>query len=175
MAAPQTSVSAPSVAFAGMLGDTNMVKYVRSYVNEEASAEIPFGVMVKEGTDPSKQAKALATGDTAVKFLGVTVHANSYAKPEELGDDGMKPGVVMGVLVEGTIWVPVEEAVTPASSVLVRIIATGDEVAGAFRDSADASDCIDVSGFCRFLTSTTGAGFALLQVNMANRAEKAAD
>lgn len=175
MAATQTSVSdRMTAAFAGMLADSSYVKNVRSYVNEEASAEIPFGVMVKQGT-AANDAKACASGDTSPVFIGVTVHSHAYAKPTEVGDTGVKPNMTLGVLTRGCIWVPVEEAVTPASAVLVRIIATGSEVAGAFRDTADASDCIDISGWARFVSTTTGAGFAQLEFDVANRSEKAAD
>ena len=45
--------------------------------------------------------------------------------------------------------------VTPASAPLVRAVAAGAEIAGAFRDTSDASDLIDVSHFCRFVSTST--------------------
>lgn len=164
---PQTTHTvAQSVAFAGMLGDSSLIKQGDSYVNGEASAEIPFGVVVKQGTLDNEAVKLTSTADV---LLGVVLHSHSYAKPEEVGDIGIKPNVQMTVLSQGRMWVQVEEAVTPASNVLVRAVATGDEVAGAFRDTADASDCIDISGFARYLTSAGAAGLALVEFDFRNR------
>lgn len=164
---PQTSVSAAMTeAFQGMLGDASYHKHVESYVNEESSAEIPFGVFVKRGTAANTAIKLTATSD---ELEGVVVHSHAYDKDNELGTTGLKPKVTMGVLARGRIWVPVEEAVTPASSVLVRAVATGSEVAGACRDTADGSDCIDISKYARFLTSTSGAGIALLEYDVIAR------
>jgi hypothetical protein len=59
--------------------------------------------------------------------------------------------------------------VTTASNVLVRAIATGSEVAGAFRDTADASDCIDITGYARYLTSAGIGEVALVEFDFRNR------
>jgi len=140
---------------------------VDSFVNEEASAEIPFGVAVKGGTNPENQCKLL----TAItdKLLGITVRSDSYQKGHELGDTGLKPGVVCRVARKGELLVTVEEAVTPASRVYVRAVVAGAEVAGAFRDTTDASDLIDVSAYCRFMGTTTGAGVVRLAFDFTMR------
>lgn len=164
---PQTSVTVGMTrAFAGMLGDVAYSKNCQSYVNSEASAEIPFGVMVGQGATDDTCLKLAAITD---KMIGIVAHSHAYNKDNELGTTGLKPKVTVDVLKKGTIWVPVEEAVTPASAVLVRAVAAGAEVAGAFRDTADASDLIDCSAFARYLTTTTGAGFALLEFDMTMR------
>lgn len=163
MAIPQTSVSeAPTAAFQGMLADTGPNNDVASFVNESTS-EIPFGVMVMQGT-ADDQCKPLAA--TTDKLIGIVVHSHAYDKDNELGSTGLKQYVSVGVLRKGRIWVPVEEAVTPASSVLVRAVAGGSEVAGAFRDTADSTDCIDISQFARYRSTTTGAGLALVEIDM---------
>lgn len=172
---PQTSVStSPTLGVPGLIADMNPNNDLRSYVNEEASAEIPFGVMVKQGT-AADQCKLLASGDTAASFIGVNVYNPSAAKPYVLGDTGIKSKQMCRVMTKGVVWVTVEEAVTPASAVLVRIIASGAEVAGAFRDTADASDCIDISGFARYLTAAGAGELAQVQIDMNMRGEKAAD
>lgn len=154
MATGFDSVSAAlPVAFPGMRASADPGN-IDSYVNGEASAEIPFGVCVAQGTDDKEAIKLAATSD---KLLGIVVHRHAYAYGVELGDTGLKPDVVMGVMTRGECWVLVEEAVTPASAPLVRAVAAGAEVAGAFRDTADASDLIDVSHFCRFIGSSTTA------------------
>lgn len=159
----QTSVAdAMTRAFQGMLADSAN-HTIESMTSEEASAEVPFGVMVKQGTSDTQFLKLTAITD---KLVGIVVHSHAYDKPNELGDTGLKPKVTAGILRIGRIWVPVEEAVTPASSVLVRAVVAGAEVAGAFRDTADASDLIDISHIARYRTTTTGAGIALLEINM---------
>jgi hypothetical protein len=70
MAAPQTSVSLQqTVSFKGQLGDSSMLKDCASYVNSETSAEVPFGIMVKQGTADDALLLCTSTSD---KFLGVT-------------------------------------------------------------------------------------------------------
>jgi hypothetical protein len=163
---PFTSVlSGIAVSFQGMIADsTNLI--VDTFVNGESSAEIPFGVCVKQGTDDAEAVLLTAITD---KLVGIVLHSNAYNKTNEVGSTGIKPDVVMNVARKGVVWVPVEEAVTPASAVLVRAVATGGEQAGAFRDTADASDLIDVSAFCRFRSTTTGAGLVKLEFDFTMR------
>lgn len=172
MSVPFTSVKqAIGAAIAGMLADTKLVE-IDSFVSEEASAEIPFGVMVKQGTADNGALKLTATSN---KLVGLVVHDHSYAKDTELGSTGLKPKTTLRVMTKGRAWVTVEEAVTPASAVKVRAVAGGSEVAGAFRDTADSTDCIDISAFARYLT-TAGAGeLALLDLDMSGRNDAVAD
>lgn len=160
MAFPQTAVaSAITGAFAGQSGDSSN-KQDDSFINGESSAEIPFGVVVQQGTADNECLLLTATSNV---LIGVTLHSNNYQLTTELGTTGVKPNVTMNVRSQGRVWVTVEEAVTPASNVLVRAVAAGSEVAGAFRDTADGSDCIDISGFARYLTSAGIAGLALVE------------
>lgn len=165
---PQTSISSSmTTAFAGMPYGSREPE-TDSYINGESSAEIPFGVMVAQGS-ADNECRLLATGDTVDDFIGITRHSHAYNKTNELGTTGVKPDCLLGVMVRGEAWVLVEEAVTPGSLPLVRIIASGAEIAGSFRDTADASDCIDVSAFCRFKSTSTGAGVVRLEFDMAGR------
>jgi len=157
-------------AVAGLLADNTLTKDCLDAFSEEASAEIPFGVMVGRGTADNGVLKLAATSDV---LAGVVVFAQSYAKPSELGDTGLKPGVDFNILNEGRVYVLVEEAVTPASSVFVRAVAAGAEVAGAFRDTQDGSDCIDISDYARYLTSAGAGEFAVLDFSM--RTSRAVD
>lgn len=168
MTIPQTSVAdAMTEGFAGLQADSNHNNDVRSYVNENAD-EIAFGLMVKQGTNDGQAALLDAVADIA-QMIGVLVHSHAYDKDNELGDDGLKQYVTMGVLQKGTIWVPVEEAVTPADDCFIRCVAAGAEQAGAFRTDADGVDAVDCSAFCRFLTTTTGAGVAQIQFDVTMR------
>lgn len=163
----QSSVTTSfTVGLAGQLADLHAMKNgdVLSKVSEESSAEIPFGVMLQKGTADGSCKLLSATTNS---LIGVSVHSHAYAPNHEVGDTGVKPKVCLGVLNVGRIYVTVEDDVTPASEVHVRAVATGDEVKGAFCD-ADGTDTIDVSAFCRYLTSASAGGLALLEVDMRN-------
>lgn len=163
---PQTSMGSAFTAYAaGFPVDLSKLN-VRSYINGETSAEIPFGVAVKQGATDSEALLAAAVTDD---LIGIVVGSHSYARDSEIGDTGVKPGVVMSVAVSGVLPVVVEEAVTPASAVFVRCVAGGGEQAGAFRDTQDTTDCRDISGMARYLTSAGVGGVALLEFDFTNR------
>lgn len=177
---PQTSVTVrPTQAFIGMLGDTAYSKNAEAYVNSEASAEIAWGFMVKQGaTDTS--ALLLSAGTDVDKLIGIVAYSQAYDKPNELGAWGLLPKITMGVLKKGQIWVPVDEAVTPASPVRVRnntnAGANGTLLGpGSFRTTASAGNTILCSSFMRFKTTTTGAGIALVEFDMTMRRLAVAD
>jgi hypothetical protein len=162
--AQTTYSTAHPEAFQGMDGTTNADDQTISRVNAEASAEIPFGVMVKQGaTDPA----CLKLTAVANDILGIARHAHVYEPFGTVGNAGagIPPGQAVGVKQRGEIWVPIEESVTQASDVYVRAVATGSEVAGAFRASADSTDCIKLFG-CRWVKAATGPGLGLLHINM---------
>lgn len=164
--AAQTTVSTdPAVAFAGMQGDSGNNR-VRSYVNEEASAEMAFGVMLKQGTADND---ALLLAVQTDRMIGVLVHSHAYNKDNELGTTGVKPNVSIGVLTHGWVWVEVTEAVTPASAVKV------DEAGGTFGDTATANETVDISPFARYLTSAGANEFALLELDMTGYVDRTLD
>ncbi len=167
-------------AVEGMLSDNSMIKDCLSRVSEEASAEIPFGRMLKAGSTDPQVLLPTATSDL---FAGVSVFNHAYAKPNELGDTGLKPMVAFNILNKGRLWVRTEDAVTQASEVHVRCVtggsngygAAGAESAGAFRGTADSTDCVDVSAFCRWMKSAGAGELAELEVDMTSVALSDAD
>lgn len=180
----QTSVDLNAPAgFAGMLGEGS--HKTRSYHNEESTAVMPFGIMIARGTsDPDEGALLPHTSAAAMAaaFAGVVLHSHHYDEEFEIGagagtlDDGLNPDVTLKVLTHGTVWVLPEEAVTPASDVRVRVVAGATEQAGAFRATADdVTDCVDVSAFCRWLTSAGAGEPALLEINMTLASQGVAD
>lgn len=153
------SVDMP-IAFAGLLADNARRKDTLSRSSEEATS-FPHGVAVVAGTDPDTQA-LLPTG--AADLLGVAQHSHA----NEVGGDDQNlvdEGKMFNVLHEGRIYVEVEEAVTPASPVFVRIAAgAGGSQLGAFRASADTATALQASG-ARFLTSAGAGEFAVLEID----------
>jgi len=168
MAAPQTAVSeAMAIGFAGALADSGN-KTCASKYSEEASAEIPFGVMVVKGTDEDNGVLLPHTSGVASAdiMMGVVVHSHAYAKDTELGDSGLKPKVSLDVLTHGRIYVLPEETVTPGDPVRVRVIAAGLEQKGAFRTTADSTDCVDISSFARWTKGGSSTVPAVLELDM---------
>lgn len=177
----QTSYSVyQSAGFAGMRADNSAIS-VDTAVNVEASAEIPYGVMVQLGAAIADQTSGQPgySSGTPVKLLaattddlwGIVMHDHTKATgltTSELGEDGLLPAACFNVMTVGRIYVPVEEDVAPGDSVFVRAVAAGAEQAGAFRKSADGTDCIDISARARWVKSGSTSQPAILEIDMRN-------
>lgn len=165
--AGQTSVAnAPIAALqAGQIDDTCALNDVMSYVNAEASSEMPFGRMLVQGT-ADRDAK-LMTIQTDV-MIGVLVHSQAYNRDNEIGSTGLKPKMTAGVMTRGRVWVAVTEDVTPASVVRV------SEVGGTFGDSASAGVTVVLKN-ARYLTTTLSGGLALLEFDILGRGSNTSD
>jgi hypothetical protein len=167
MTAQQTSVAAQSFAIAGTLAD-GAPKYQRSYVNE-AAAELPFGCAAKLGTDPDAQV-AVPTAQANI-IAGVTVHSHAYAKDVELGTNGVKTSVPIGVLKNGVIRVYSSEAiVVGTSAVRIRIDTNAgtDNLLGpgTFCKSSSAGHTILVTSGMKWVKGCGAGGVAELSVCM---------
>lgn len=162
---PQTEVkTVMDAGVEGQLADlwTEENGDVGTATSEEASAEISFGLMVAQGV--ADDGCKLLVEDAQLK--GVTVFSHLYAKPTELGDTGLKPGVTFDVLKRGRIIVLPEEAVTPQSEVHVRHTVQGNTRAGAFRATKSASNTLDITAFARWETSADAGEPAVLWIDM---------
>lgn len=171
MSAIQTSVSATSdVAFPGLVGD-NTAEDSRSLLNEEASAEIPFGMMVAKGSTEGGALKVAANTD---KLVGVVRHGHNYSKAPngELGTTGLKPGVTMMIHTDGPIWVLVDESVAVGDAVRVRGDTNSSTVPGTFCKTTSAGHTYLLKN-ARWLKGTVTLAdgttkIALLDIDMAN-------
>ena len=169
--AAQSSVTVKQArAFAGMQ-DASAEKRIESVVNE-GSTELAFGLMVGEGTDFNQCLELALQADIP---KGIVVHSHAYAKDEQLGDTGLKQYVILGVMTKGRIWVKVEEAVTQASDVRYRGVATGNEEFGAFAASADSTDLVDISAFANWKGYDSGTSLGLLEFDMTDKSGKVLD
>lgn len=134
----QTSVPTnQSSAFAGMLADISDAD-VRTFVSEEASAEMPMGAMVAQGAGSDG---AVLMASAASVPVGVVLHSHQYSKGTygELGSTGLKPKTCLNILNKGKAWVTVENAVSVNAPAYVRHTANGAGKLqpGAFRADAD--------------------------------------
>lgn len=142
-------------------------------LNEEASAQIQFGVMVKQG---SADDGALLQTVASNVLKGIVCRNHAYAQTSELGTTGLKPDVVMPFLKRGEIWVWTEETISSLDdAVRTRAVAAGNENAGDFRTTADTTDCILISKFARWASTRTGAGLVRLWIDMLGEDHAVAD
>lgn len=136
-----------------------------------AEGVIPFGRLVRAGTDPDRQVIPLsAAGDITNKKLvrGVAIH--THAIESTLGGSDVpsyKDKAAVSYMRKGRVAVQVEEAVTPADPVFARHTSGGggSEI-GRFRTDADTASAAELAN-ARYITSTTGAGIAILELNLA--------
>lgn len=137
---------------------------IGTYINE-TNATLAFGNVVvynSAGTVANSAKTIAATGDTV---LGVNVL--TYVDETAL-DANSRPGVkdeqVLNVANEGAVAVYVTGAVSPTSPVRVFYSASGTGYAGRFAHAFVSGKTVRLSN-ARFLTSTAGAGLAILELN----------
>lgn len=166
----QTSVTDAPIGVPGDIADLHTARNGRrpARTSEEASAVILPGVMVKHGTGDYGCLKLTATSNV---LDGIAIRAHDFAVGSEIDEStgGYKPGCTFAVGQSGSYFVRIEEDVTPTSDVRVRCVATGNEVAGAFRATADSTDCVDLTGLARWVRTAAAAdGVGELWIDLAN-------
>lgn len=176
----QTAVSDnPAIGSPGDLDDLHTANDgdIVSLANEEASASIVLGTMIKLGSSATLAKKL--TDSHEVPF-GIVTRAHAYLSPTEIDAlevdtdvffDALKPGAMMGIGRVGRFKVLIEEDVDFDDDVHVRAVATTGEVAGAFGKTDGGADTINISAFCRYcgdfdVDEDTGFGVAVVEVNM---------
>lgn len=176
MTAPQTTVLAtPDIGVPGQIADLNGAADAITFskTNKEASASMPFGIMVKQGTLDDD---VLLLTAAANKLAGIVLFDHDFHRDSELTSAGLKPGTTFGVGWQGPFLVTVEDAVTPASGVHIRhTTGVGGTQPGAFRGTAEATHTLDASAFARFLSSAGVGGVAELWIDLSNAALATAD
>lgn len=156
-----------ATGFAGML-DAESNPEVTTMRNDESSAAIPFGVAVKyddRANDPSSA--ALLTAITGEIVPGIVIHSHAYDSTQ-LDAVGVLPTHKLSILRKGRILVIAEEAVDAGDPLFVRAVAGVGELAGGLRMSADASDCIDMTGRGQWESVAAAGELAWLRVDFLN-------
>ena len=142
-------------AIAGTLYDLSP-RTIDSYVAETDTIALGMGVV--GGTDTEKQVKLPSVSVAAIKGIVIL-------QAKEQDDSGNSTYIdkdTVPVLHKGRAWVPVTGAVTAdAQAYLVFSGANAGKWAAAAGDPAVASA---ITG-AKFLTSTTGAGLAVVELN----------
>lgn len=166
----QTAVTDAPIGVPGDIADLHTARNGRQPArkSEEASAVILPGIMVKRGTGDYGALKLTATTNV---LDGIALRAHDFAVGTEVDEStgGYKPGAHFAVGQVGHYFVKIEEDVTPTSDVRVRCVATGNEVAGAFRATADSTDCVDLTALARWVrTADADDGVGELEIDLTN-------
>lgn len=154
----QTSVVQYGQAgFAGQIYDT-MFTDKMSYSAEGA---VPFGAVVRLGTNKERQVAAVGTG-AGQGALAIGVAVMTYVS--EVGANGQGVGYgntqTVSVMKRGRIWVTTNDAVVAGST--ANLVLSN----GTFTDEAVAAGIEAFTAFsARFITGTTGAGLAVVEIN----------
>jgi hypothetical protein len=137
---------------------------IGTYVNE-TNAVLAFGnvVVYNSAGTVANSAKTISAAADVVQGVNVLTYVDETAL-----DANSRPGVkdeqVLNVANEGAVAVFVHGSVTPATAVRVIHTATGVQYAGQFR-SAALSGKTAVLANARYLSSVTGSGLAIVELN----------
>lgn len=157
-----------SQPFAGVLGDYRSDYDIQSYVNDEVSAGMPFGIAVAKGATSDQSAILLVDGNS--KVIGLTVHDHArepfYLSGVSPAAAGIAPGWTLGVLRKGRMWVVPEVAVTAEDPLYARHTANGGLTQkGALRNDNDGGNALQIAQGVWKSTVAAGAP-ALVDVNL---------
>lgn len=176
----QTTVVTSMVAgFPGVIADNSMLKDEISYLNAEASLQMPFGTVVMQGTNDNDA--LLLTAGNVLKIIGPIIYSAAYQKNNELATVadanarlGLVPGTLLGIGKRGRMWVKTEEAVTPASVVRVRCTNAGLGQ-GTFRTTSAGGGLSMLLVGWKYLDSVGANGLTRIDFDMSFRSQFTAD
>jgi hypothetical protein len=137
---------------------------IGTYVNETGAA-LAFGnvVVYNSGGTVANSAKTISGTTGTVQGVNVLTYVDETAL-----DINSRPGVkaaqVLNVANEGAVAMYVHGSVTPATAVRVVHTATGVQYAGQLRSAALSGKTAVLSN-ARFLSSVTGSGLAIVELN----------
>jgi len=113
---------------------------INTFLNEEETGVMSFGVGVVKGTAPGANVKLPAEGATAADFEGITVNnrTTEYGLDDKVR---VRKGASMGVMRYGRIYGRVAADVEPEYGEAVYMVASGEE-AGFFTNVASGNVAI---------------------------------
>ena len=176
---PQTQV----VGHEGMIAD--LQAYVSRSFRNQSGAAIPYGVLVMTDNAPtSNDALAVepATGVTLIQGIavssltteGTTLGAAYTPVPTPYFSDGRMgypDKETVNVVSKGVIWVYTTAAIALGDAVRFHKADNTGTVTGAFlgrftKTSAGAGKTVQITSGARWLSETSGAGLALLEIDI---------
>ncbi len=156
--APQTSVDTPAYGEPGYPVDAyaDRNNRVQTYINEEASAHLPFGFLVKLGTadlgGPGVNGAKLPSAKTD-KLVGFVTGSTSYSRSDQLDGTGVLPKIPLGVTTKGSLWILPEEDMVPGDAVHGRVTTNVAKLAGMIGKTDDGVRTIDLVPFAQVRSS----------------------
>jgi hypothetical protein len=159
--APQTSVtSTPQYGVPGAPCDLDAERNNRTdtYINEEASAGIPFGFVVKLGSnnvDGGLVNGAKLPSAKTDKLIGFSTWSPGFSRGsrsgsgDEVDDTGIRPKVHFGVTERGALWILPEEDLVPGDQVHARVTANSGKLPGMIGKTDDGVRTIDITPFAQ--------------------------
>lgn len=139
---------------------------IDTFLNEEESGKLVFGIGVVNGTKKGTNIKVPATGTTAADFAGVTTN-NRTTEYDLEGKIHVRHGAAVGVMKYGRIYGRVVTDVKPAYGDALYLQVTGDE-AGYFTNAAGEGTAIAIKG--RFLGGVDTSN-QVAQIELYNQAQ----
>ncbi len=179
---PQTDVTTTfATAFVGMNPDNSDSgdNYI-TRMSSETTLQIPFGVVVVQGTNDDQCKNVSAQSDIP---LGVVVYG-AYQINLELskvadsnGNLGMLANTAIRIKRRGRLWVQIDENVATGNAVKYRSANASAGVGpGTFRKSAVGSNTVDISKFAKWCgTFLAATGYGLLEYDFTMQANKTSD
>ena len=137
---------------------------IGTYINE-TNAVLAYGnvVVFNSAGTVANSAKTIASASDIVQGVNVLTYVD-----EKAVDANSRPGVkdeqVLNVANEGAVAVFVHGSVTPATAVRVIHTVSGVQYPGQFRAAALAGKTALLAN-ARYLTSVTGSGLAVVELN----------
>lgn len=151
-----------AAAYEGQLALPGEMCVVRPATNA-TGASIPMGRFVvvdtANGSGVNQAFKLPGGSSVLADVMGIL--SNSHAAPTQIDASTFPLGSVAdgftgNIVRQGTVWMKVEQAVTPADVPFMRITADANPV-GSVRKDADSGEAISLSGIAKF-ASAAGAG-----------------
>lgn len=175
----QSTVALFTPGFPGMIADATFLKDVASYVSSETTNQIPWGVMLMQGTTDA--GALLPTVGNVNRLIGICTYSAATQVNTEMGSVadvagriGILPGIQFGVSRRGRLWVQVEEAVTTASPVRIRNTVAGNGT-GTFRTTSAGVGLSMLLVGCRYLDTAVANGICRVEFDMLLRNQFTAD
>jgi len=131
-------------------------------VGRNAAVDINFGLGLVVTANEGEAALPSATG---FKMAGIVIQSLKDI-PRATGIALYEADEEFPVLKKGRIWVYSEVAIDPTDPVFLRHTVNAALVPGDFRNDADTAKADDISAFASWVSKTTAAGLALLEINL---------
>lgn len=164
----QTSYSLiPGPAVLGGIADNRY----NDYLSRASEGALYLGCLAVHGTlapgptgTPGQAKEIVDSAANVDNYIGIPIwESGKEPYTVSLTKSQIASGTPWSFMREGRIWVYVENAVTPASVVAVRVLTVAADVKGQFR-AATTTNFVAAPGWFKFVTSTAGAGLAQLEI-----------